>query len=218
MKGKKKNKIVFVCTGNTCRSPMAEALFKREVDKLSLDGLKICSAGIQAETGVGINPKSAQVLLENGLSADGFCATQIDENLIHESIAIVCMTEKQRDFLMDFRWQVLRENHVKKIENNVYSFSELVGYEIIDPYGKDIDCYRYVFGLLAGGMSALSGKLLTEKVKEKFTKKPKTAGTAKRKSATLNAGEQGKIEKKVTRKKTAKKEKESVETLENLNK
>ena len=203
MKGKKKNKIVFVCTGNTCRSPMAEALFLREVDKLALDGLKICSAGIRAEVGVGINPKSAQVLLENGLTASGFCATQIDENLIHESIAIVCMTEKQKDFLMDFRWQVLRDSNVKKIENNVYSFSELVGYEIIDPYGKDIDCYRYVFELLAGGMSTLSEKLLTEKIKAKFTKKPKAATTPK---------------KGATRKKTAKTEKEIVQTLENLHK
>ncbi len=201
MKGKKKNKIVFVCTGNTCRSPMAEALFSREVDKLALDGLKICSAGIRAEAGVGINPKSAQVLLENGLTASGFCATQIDENLIHESIAIVCMTEKQKEFLMDFRWQVLRDSNVKKIENNVYSFSELVGYEIIDPYGKDIDCYRYVFELLAGGMSTLSEKLLTEKVKAKFAKKPKTAATPR---------------KRVTRKKTDKTEKEIVQTLENL--
>ena len=202
MKGKKKNKIVFVCTGNTCRSPMAEALFLREVDKLALDGLKICSAGIRAEVGVGINPKSAQVLLENGLTASGFCATQIDENLIHESIAIVCMTDKQRDFLMDFRWQVLRECNTKKIENNVYSFSELVGYEIIDPYGKDIDCYRYVFELLAGGMPALSEKLLTEKVREKFKKKLNTTSGAK---------------KKTSRKKAGKKTKESVQTLENLN-
>ena len=44
-------------------------------------------------------------------------------------------------------------------ENNVYSFAELVGYEIPDPYGKDIACYRYVFEQLARGMSALIDKL-----------------------------------------------------------
>lgn len=198
MKGKKKNKIVFVCTGNTCRSPMAEVLFRREVEKIGLKGLFVCSAGIHAEVGGGINEKSAQILLENGLAANGFHSTQIDENLIHESIAIVCMTEKQRDFLMDFRWKVLREANAKKIENNVYSFAELAGYEILDPYGKDLDCYRYVYQLLAGGMSALSEKILTEKVREKFASKP---------TKTQPKGSTKKETKKPATKKTAKKKK-----------
>ncbi|MBP3434241.1 MAG: hypothetical protein J6K50_03095, partial [Clostridia bacterium] len=62
----------------------------------------------------------------------------------------------------------------EEIENNVYSFSEIAGYEILDPYGKDIDCYRYVFELLSGGMSALTDKILPLSVRKKYVEKPKT--------------------------------------------
>ena len=74
---------------------------------------------------------------------------------------------------MDFRWKVLRDAGAKKIENNVYSFKELTGYEILDPYGKDISCYRYVFTLLSGGMERLKESILTPKIIEKFTPKKK---------------------------------------------
>lgn len=198
MRGKKKNKIVFVCTGNTCRSPMAEALFRAEVEKLGLQGLQVCSAGIRAEVGGKLNEKSAQVLLEKGIPPFSFAPKQMDENLVHESLAIVCMTENQRDWLMDFRWKTLRAANVKKIENNVYCFSELVGYEILDPYGRDIDCYRYVFELLAGGMSALTEKLLTEKVREKFAPKPALPSAPKpvRRARKTSAKKSGKKKKK----------------------
>jgi protein-tyrosine phosphatase len=180
MKGKKKNKIVFVCTGNTCRSPMAEALFRKEIESLPVHGLFVCSAGIKADVGGALNANSKQVLKEEGFEDFVFHPTQINEDLIHESIAIVCMTESQREWIMDFRWNVLRASGVKKIENNVYSFKELVGYEILDPFGKDITCYRYVFQLLLGGMPILKERILTPKIREKFSNAPKQLKAANR--------------------------------------
>lgn len=183
MKGKKKNKIVFVCTGNTCRSPMAEVIFRNAIAPMNLKGLFVCSAGISADINGELNEKSATVLKEEGFENFEFHPTQIHEDLIHESIAIICMTEKQKDWLMDFRWKTLREAGAKKIENNVYSFKELTGYEILDPYGKDISCYRYVFTLLSGGMEALKESILTPKIIEKFTPKPKMKNPIKEKKS-----------------------------------
>ena len=67
MSAPKRKKIVFVCTGNTCRSPMAELLLKRRLEVLGLKGYTVTSAGIKAKRGDGMNPKSAQVLIENGI-------------------------------------------------------------------------------------------------------------------------------------------------------
>lgn len=159
MSAPKRKKIVFVCTGNTCRSPMAELLLKRRLDELGLKGYTVNSAGIRARRGDVINPKSAQVLEENGIVAEGFTSTKLTDKIVRESFAIVCMTESQKDFLTDMRWNAFKKAGEEAQENNVRSFCEITGYEVIDPYGKDIDCYRYVYGLLSAGIDRLIEKL-----------------------------------------------------------
>lgn len=166
MKKRRVKKIVFVCTGNTCRSPMAEMLFKREIERLKLKNVKVLSAGLKAKNGDLMNPKSAQTLTNKGIECNEFSAKKVNKKLLRESFAIVCMTEKQKEILMELRWKALREAGEEEIENNVYSFYELVGYEILDPYGRDLACYEYVFQLLEGGMYALSEKLLPASERE----------------------------------------------------
>lgn len=189
MATRKKKKIVFVCTGNTCRSPMAQLLLTQRLKEQKLKGFDVRSAGTAAKKGDGINPKSAQVLAENGIPYAEFSATKLTEKLLLDAFAVVCMTERQREYLMDMRWDALKKagKSMDEAENNVYSFAEITGYEILDPYGKDLDCYRYVFGLLAAGMSNLTEKLNLKgndwEEKRKAVEKPKTAKTAQRNSA-----------------------------------
>ena len=159
MSAPKRKKIVFVCTGNTCRSPMAELLLKRRIEELGLKGYTVNSAGIRAKRGDVINPKSAQVLEENGIVAEGFTSTKLTDKTIREAFAIVCMTESQRDFLTDMRWNSFKKVGEEAQDNNVNYFYENTGYEVIDPYGKDIDCYRYVYGLICAGIDRLIDKL-----------------------------------------------------------
>ena len=155
----KKKKIIFVCTGNTCRSPMAEMLLKNECKIRAWKTFTVTSAGISVKRGSVIHPNTVAVLEEKGIAVESFKTKRLTEKMMKDAYAIVCMTESQREYLLDARWHALRKIGEEEIENNVYSFSEFTGYEILDPYGKDVDCYRYVFGLLAGGMSALTNKL-----------------------------------------------------------
>ena len=154
-----KTKIIFVCTGNTCRSPMAEILLKAELKNRGWKGITVTSAGISARRGNTINAKSLQVLQENGFEVEKFSSKRLTDKMMKDAYAIVCMTEAQRDYLLDARWQAMRKSGEENFENNVFSFGEIAGYEILDPYGKDIDCYRYVYELIKGGMSALIEKL-----------------------------------------------------------
>ena len=75
-------KIVFVCTGNTCRSPMAEAILRSELRRLNIGGVTVLSAGTRASESETMNPKSAAVLSENGLSIDNFNSRRLDGELL----------------------------------------------------------------------------------------------------------------------------------------
>ncbi|MBE7086393.1 MAG: hypothetical protein E7366_04500 [Clostridiales bacterium] len=177
----KKRKIIFVCTGNTCRSPMAELLLKKALIDRNLKGIDVASAGIQAKRGDTINPKSKFVLEENGFICEEFKSRKLTDKMLKDAYAIVCMTEKHREYLLDARWNAMRKAGEEDFENTVYSFCEITGYDVMDPYGKDVDCYRYVFRLLEGGMSALIDKLGIPAIAQK----PKKRGRPK-KSETEN--------------------------------
>ena len=70
-------RICFVCTGNTCRSPMAEKLLDKALKAQKLGGFTVTSAGTAAKRGDTINPKSALVLQENGINVETFKSKKI---------------------------------------------------------------------------------------------------------------------------------------------
>ena len=155
-------KIIFVCTGNTCRSPMAEAVLRSEFKRLNIGDVSVFSAGLEPSKNGSINPHSAAVLSENGLSIENFASRALDEEMLTNAYAVICMTDSQRDILMDMRWNLLRRTGLSEIENNVYSFSDIAGYEIPDPFGRDKECYRLTYTKIAGGMAAIIAKLFPE--------------------------------------------------------
>ena len=211
MKEEEEKKIIFVCTGNTCRSPMAEAIFRYELKRLGKTGVSVSSAGTLAGRSEGMNPHSLQVLSENGFYVWNFSSTQLTSEMILTAYAIVCMTDEQRDVVSYMRYKLLSDK--EDAENNVYAFSDFAGCEIPDPYGQGIEAYRAVFETLLKGMGTIVAGLLPdkekpeerveetpEKPKEKKPRKPR-ATPRKRKTTAATT------KKKTTTKKTAAKKK-----------
>ena len=58
----KHKKIVFVCSGNTCRSPMAEAAFRKELKRRKISWYRVQSAGVNAQEGAPMNPDRKSVV------------------------------------------------------------------------------------------------------------------------------------------------------------
>ena len=173
MKKTEEKTVIFVCTGNTCRSPMAEAIFRYEAKRRGL-AVSVCSAGTEAATGGSMHLHSLRTLAAHGLSIENFSPTQLTLEMLKTAFAVICMTERQKE--------VVAYNHSRvcdspsETENTVFAYSDFCGYSIPDPYGCPIEAYERTYEALAGGMSAIMDKLFpqeTEKTPEKTEEKPK---------------------------------------------
>lgn len=90
-------KILMVCTGNICRSPMMERLMR---DALRRRGVgqwcEVASAGTWAQVGEPMQPFAASTLAERDVGADGFVATAVSEGLVASADLILTATREHR--------------------------------------------------------------------------------------------------------------------------
>ncbi|MBJ7395341.1 MAG: hypothetical protein JHC76_04780 [Akkermansiaceae bacterium] len=82
--------VLFVCTGNTCRSPMAEGLFRKEVSDRS--DFTVSSAGTSASKGAPCNPETAVLLMKRGVSLDGFGSRPVTDAILSQATHVFAMT------------------------------------------------------------------------------------------------------------------------------
>ncbi|MBN1164492.1 MAG: low molecular weight protein arginine phosphatase [Candidatus Krumholzibacteriota bacterium] len=89
-------KIVFICTGNTCRSPMAEAITRARLPSDWKDKFEISSAGAFAWNGQPATPLAVEVLREIGIDLSSHSARLMTGKIIREAELIVPMTDVHR--------------------------------------------------------------------------------------------------------------------------
>lgn len=142
----KRKKILFVCSGNTCRSPMAEAILRSKIKARKIKWWDVASCGLFAEVGGEISPNSRQALEEIGVRVDKFAPRQLTQNIIERSRAVICMTETQKQILEGC--------------GKVYCIKEFCGRDIPDPYGCDIEVYRITRNLLSSACDQIIEKII----------------------------------------------------------
>lgn len=132
--------VLFVCSGNICRSPMAEHLFRDLANKAG-DGqrLRVASAGTLSILGEPAATYPQQMLLQDGIDMSAHRSCALDQQLIDEAEVILVMTRMHRqDILTRFM----------RAEDKVYLLSEMVGkrFDIQDPYNGSAQEYAYCKG------------------------------------------------------------------------
>jgi protein-tyrosine-phosphatase len=85
-----KKSVLFVCTGNTCRSPMAEGLFRKAVGNRG--DFIVQSAGVAAYPGDKANPETVKLLSGRGITLDGFRSQPLSKELVEQATHIFAMT------------------------------------------------------------------------------------------------------------------------------
>lgn len=135
--------ILFVCTGNTCRSPMAEGIFKDMLKENNITHISVYSAGISAFPGEGANEKSIKALRVNGIDISGHKAKQLTD-LIDKATIILTMTLSHKMIIEGYYADKLKNIKVFTLKE----FAALVSGQAIhslnieDPYGMSYNMYE----------------------------------------------------------------------------
>ena len=132
--------IVIVCTGNTCRSPMGEALMREriaekigvEAKELEAKGVVVASAGIAAMPGSLASPQSCEVMNSMGIDIDHHCSQPVTPHLIQFADLILTMTDGHRQALV---------NHWPSAASRTFTLRRDKG-DISDPIGMPVAQYQ----------------------------------------------------------------------------
>ncbi|TFB08902.1 low molecular weight protein arginine phosphatase [Candidatus Atribacteria bacterium MT.SAG.1] len=160
--------ILFVCTGNTCRSAMAEGIFKKMLKGRTKDYIKfnIISAGISALPGMSPTPEAISVMFEHGIDISQHHAQELQEELIKKADLILVMTNEHKEYIhKEFIFTQNKTFLLKKFTLNNKSESNQNNernYEIIDPIGRKIEFYRIVAKELKKNLKNILDKILEE--------------------------------------------------------
>lgn len=116
-------KVLFVCTGNTCRSPMLMYMLRDYAAKTGCE-CETDSAGFAAEDGAALNASAERALKSRGIDCGGFAAKKFRAEVADGADVIFTMNEAGRGRIA-----------AECARKTVVSLSEMAGREIGDPYG-----------------------------------------------------------------------------------
>ncbi len=140
--------VLFVCTGNTCRSPMAAALFNKIAIEKNLD-VRIESAGLFAEESEGASTEAVISMKAYDIDLLGHHAQSINSELLDKSDLILTMTAAHKMLLSQYA------------DDKTYTLCEYVDEDgdIPDPFGGDVAEYEECAASLYHALEKLAEKL-----------------------------------------------------------
>lgn len=130
-------KIMFICTGNICRSAMAHAMFEKMVKEQNKN-VQVYSCGVYAENGDTSTYEAIETMHEYGIDLKNHKATNIRNSNIKDMDVILCATTSHKNSVI---------NMYPELKKKVFTMKEYAGYpqsdlDIKDPWGYGIEVYK----------------------------------------------------------------------------
>lgn len=153
-------RIIFVCTGNTCRSPIAEAMFRSLLaarigcapDELPQNGYDVASAGLAAMAGAPASPESVQLCAEQGVDLTAHASQPLTEQLLQQADRLYTMTAGHREAILS-RYPDLSDR-VQVLSRN--------GEDVSDPIGWGQAAYEQSYAEITENLRVLVEELTAQ--------------------------------------------------------
>jgi protein-tyrosine-phosphatase len=153
-----KFKVLFVCTGNTCRSPMAAGLMNKLLSETDFDGIEVGSAGTGALNGWPAAPHALEVTKNWGIDISAHRSRALDKGIVEAADLILCMTLEHHRATRQLsansgRKSYLLASYPQKPEETPLA-------RIEDPMGGDLEVYEKAFMRIDEHLRRIFGDIL----------------------------------------------------------
>lgn len=148
--------VLFVCTGNSCRSVMAEYLLRKKLADLGRSDVEVYSAGIMRGQGQPASLETMELLKQEGVDAFRHRSRSVTRQLLNKADLVLVMERLHESHLLQMAPQ---------IRNRLYLLREFADsrpderLDIPDPIGKSIEYYRQTFSLIKQAVDKVAGIL-----------------------------------------------------------
>lgn len=153
-KTSKKKIVLFICTGNSCRSVMAQGLLEKKLKELGRDDVEVLSAGTMLFGGLGATSEVKDLLAAEGVDVSKHVSQKVTKDMLNKSDIILVMEKFHEDRILQLDPQV--KNRLFLLKEFARTSADDNNLDISDPIGKSGEFYAQTFATIKQAIERIS--------------------------------------------------------------